>query len=328
MGRKTSDWKSVLKADPTSWLLESDSPAIQFFTLRDILDQQEDDLEKLKGDIPRSLDVKLLFSKEDINGGPFWSRPNGDIYWGTFSTGSVLWFLAEAGLTKDDPRIQGLAEFLFGYQSEEGFFKLGPRGPGWWSCFTATVLGALWRFGYINDERVNRGINWLFRTQRLDGGWYCTKNALKGGPKERLDSCPNSVLNVLWTFMTIPELRSRGELAPAMEFLLHHWETKSPIPNVDRGRYGIGSRFKWIRYPLFEYHLLKYVYILSHYDHALRDERFREAADLLLSKQDNQGRWIIDKPYKGWEDFEFGQKGKPSRWATLNALRVLKRMRD
>jgi len=324
------DWKSALKTDPTDWLLENYNPSIQYWMLKDLLHKSENEPEvaEVKGKISESEEVQMVFSKIDINGGPFWSRSNGDVYWGTFSTGSVLWFLAETGLTKEDPKIEDLAKFLFGYQSAEGFFKLGPRGPGWWSCFTATILGALLRFGYINDERVDKGIEWLFRTQRLDGGWYCTKNALKGGPKEKLDSCPHSVLNVLWAFMNTSELRNREELIPAVEFLLRHWETKIPIPNVDRGRYGIGSRFGWIRYPLFEYHLLKYVYVLSHYDYALKDKRLREAVDLLISKQDSQGHWAIDKPYTGWEEFEFGKKGSPSKWATLNALRTLKRLRS
>ena len=325
-----SDWKSALKADPTDWLLEEADPSIRYWTLKDLLHKSESEPEvcEARGKISESKEVQMIFSKIDINGGPFWSRSNGDIYWGTFSTGGVLCFLAETGLTKEAPKIASLAEFVFEYQSEEGFFKLGPRGPGWWSCFTATVIGALLRFGYVDDEKVNKGVEWLFRTQRLDGGWYCTKNALKGGPKEWLESCPHAVLNVLWAFMNAPELRSRRELIPAVEFLLRHWETKIPIPDVDRGRYGIGSRFKWTRYPLFEYHLLKYVCILSHYDYALKDKRLREAVDLLISKQDTQGRWAIDKPYTGWEEFEFGKKGSPSKWATLNALRVLKRLHN
>jgi len=323
-----SDWKSLLKADPTDWLLEENNPSIRYWTLKDLLHKSESEPEvtRAKGRISESKEVQMIFSKTNFNGGPFWSKSNGDIYWGTFSTGSVLCFLAETGLTREDPKIEDLARFLFGYQSAEGFFKLSPSGPGWWSCFTATVLGALLRFGYINDGKVDKGVEWLFNTQRLDGGWYCTKNALKGGPKEKLDSCPHAVLNVLWAFMNTPELRNRKELISAVEFLLRHWETKIPIPNVDRGRYGIGSRFKWIRYPLFEYHLLKYVYVLSHYDYALTDNRLREAVDLLISKQDTQGHWVIDKPYPGWEEFEFGKKGSPSKWATLNALRVLKRI--
>ena len=27
------DWRSVLKADPTEWLLENDNPSVRYFTL-------------------------------------------------------------------------------------------------------------------------------------------------------------------------------------------------------------------------------------------------------------------------------------------------------
>jgi hypothetical protein len=319
-------WVSRLRADPIDWLLKGENPSIRYWTYMDLLPKRKTKHEpaEIGRQISEGNEISTVFSKTGVNGGVFWSKPDGNIYWGSFSTGSVLMFLAETGLTREDPRIVDLANFLFRYQSSEGFFKLSPKGPGWWSCFTATVLGALIRFGYLDDERVERGIGWLFDTQRLDGGWYCTKNSLRGGPKERLESCPHSVLNVLWAFMVVPELRRQKELIPAVELLLRHWETKTPIPDVDRGRYGIGSRFRWIRYPLFEYHLLKYTYILSHYDHAIRDKRLREAVDLLISKQDDQGRWLIDKPYKGWNGFEFGKKGNPSRWVTLDALRTLK----
>jgi len=40
-----SDWKSVLKADPTEWLLEGDNLAVRFWTLKDILGKTEDNPE-------------------------------------------------------------------------------------------------------------------------------------------------------------------------------------------------------------------------------------------------------------------------------------------
>ncbi len=43
----------------------------------------------------------------------------------------------------------------------------------------------------------------------------------------------------------------------------------------------------------------------------------------MLSKQDEEGRWPLEySPAKTWA--RFGQKGQPSKWVTLNALRVLK----
>jgi len=42
---KMSDLKSVLKADPTDWLLEKDNPSVRYFTLTDILEKSENDPE-------------------------------------------------------------------------------------------------------------------------------------------------------------------------------------------------------------------------------------------------------------------------------------------
>ena len=55
------------------------------------------------------------------------------------------------------------------------------------------------------------------------------------------------------------------------------------------------------------------------------DKRLKPALALLLDKCDAQGRWKLEYTYNGktWVDIE--QKGRPSKWVTLRALRVLKR---
>jgi hypothetical protein len=54
------------------------------------------------------------------------------------------------------------------------------------------------------------------------------------------------------------------------------------------------------------------------------DPRLTGALAWLLAKQDAAGRWKMEYTYKGkmWRDIE--QKGEPSKWVTLRALRVLK----
>lgn len=181
------------------------------------------------------------------------------------------------------------------------------------------------KLGLTQDERVIKTWAWLRQTQRLDGGWYCEKDALAGGSMEKMESCPWAVLNVLAAFAAHAKLRNSKEVIPAVEFLLKHWETKLPIPDVPQGRYGIGPRWEKIRFPFFGYALLNYATVLSHYPYALSDPRFNTVVELILSKQDKQGRWVIEWPYPGWEEFEFGRAGFPSKWATLNALRIAKR---
>ena len=55
------------------------------------------------------------------------------------------------------------------------------------------------------------------------------------------------------------------------------------------------------------------------------DGRMQEAVDLVVSKQDDLGRWKLERSFNGRFQVNIEQEGKPSRWVTLNALRVLKR---
>jgi hypothetical protein len=55
-----------------------------------------------------------------------------------------------------------------------------------------------------------------------------------------------------------------------------------------------------------------------------KDERMQDAIDVLISKQDDQGRWNLENTYNGRFQVNIEQKGKPSKWITLNAMKVLK----
>lgn len=55
------------------------------------------------------------------------------------------------------------------------------------------------------------------------------------------------------------------------------------------------------------------------------DERVREAIELVIAKRDSEGRWPLELCYPGVMPVEIDDgKGRPSRWNTLRALRVLK----
>jgi hypothetical protein len=56
-----------------------------------------------------------------------------------------------------------------------------------------------------------------------------------------------------------------------------------------------------------------------------KDRRMQEAVDLVVSKQDAEGRWRLESTFNGRFQVNIERKGEPSKWVTLNALRVLKR---
>ena len=55
------------------------------------------------------------------------------------------------------------------------------------------------------------------------------------------------------------------------------------------------------------------------------DERLRKAIDLVVEKQDSEGRWLLERTLpKTWTSF--GKRNQPSKWVTLRALRMLSRL--
>jgi hypothetical protein len=55
------------------------------------------------------------------------------------------------------------------------------------------------------------------------------------------------------------------------------------------------------------------------------DERAAEAIDLVASKRNEDGKWLLETHYPGKMPIEMDEgEGRPSRWITLRALRVLR----
>jgi len=55
-----------------------------------------------------------------------------------------------------------------------------------------------------------------------------------------------------------------------------------------------------------------------------RDPRLRPTVEMVLAKQDAQGRWRNEYPYRGklWADVD--EPRRPSKWVTLRACRALR----
>lgn len=64
-----NNWKSLLKNDPTEWLLEENNPSIRYFTLVDILEKSEDSPEVVnsKKQIMKSDLIQKILSKQNEN---------------------------------------------------------------------------------------------------------------------------------------------------------------------------------------------------------------------------------------------------------------------
>lgn len=329
------NWKSTLKAYPITWLLEDNNPSVRYFTLIDILEKAENDPEvkKAKEEIMKKGVVPKILAKQKDEG--YWEDSQ-KFYTAKYK--GTVWqiiILAELGADGKDAHIRKACEFIFensldresnGFSVWVSAKKGGGRSTGVIPCLTGNLVCSLIRFGYLKDERVQNSIKWITTYQRFDDG---IKDTPKDWPYERLvvcwgkHSCHMGVVKALKALAEIPVNQRNKEvkntIEEGVEYLLKHHIYKR---SHDLSRV---SKPGWLRFgfPLmYQTDVLEILGILIRLGY--HDERMQEAVELLISKQDDQGKWKLESTFNGRFQTNIEQKGKPSKWITLNALRVLK----
>lgn len=332
-----SDWKAVLKSDPTGWLLEEENPSVRFYTLTDILDKPEQDpeVQQAKRAIMQTGLVPEILRKQAE---PAYRDSFSRFYTAKY-TGLVwtLIVLAELG-AEAVPPIREQCEYLFQHAQEriDGGFSQntamktgGGRATEVIPCLTGNLVWSLIRFGFEDDPRLQRAIDWLTRFMRFNDG---VEENPQRPPYDRYEicwgkhTCFMGVVKALKGLSTIlPERRTPeidATLREAAEFMLiHHIYKRSH--NLNRNAKPGWQKFG---FPLmYQTDVLEILDILTRL--GLRDSRMEEAVRLVLSKQDETGRWPVENTYNSDRLLiPFGQMGDPSKWITLRALRVLKRI--
>jgi hypothetical protein len=329
------DWKSVLKADAVDWLLEKDNPSVRYFALKQILDkpQTSAEVQEAKKEIMLAGVVPKILAKQHGDG--YWEAP--EKFYTAKYKGTVwqLIILAELGADGKDPRVQKACEFILtnSQDRKSGGFSAwlsskvgGGRYSGVLPCLTGNMVWSLVRLGFLDDPRVQRGIEWIVRYQRFDDGeawppkiWPYEKATSCFGKH----SCHMGVVKSLKALVEIPaDKRSEGvagTIDKGVEYLLkHHIHKRSH--NLSRV-----SKPGWLRFgfPLmYQTDVLEILGILTKL--GVKDERMQEAVDLVLSKHDAQGRWILENTFNGRFHVNIEQKGASSKWVSLKALGVLK----
>ncbi len=177
----------------------------------------------------------------------------------------------------------------------------------------AVLLGA-----YFGQE-VDGIVDQLLTEQLTDGGWNC--EAENGS----IRSSFHSTINVLEGLLAHEQMtggsaeavaaRRRGE-----EYLLE----RSLLRRKSTGEF-VNVDWLLCAFPTqWHYDVLRGLEYFRRTGEP-PDPRIHEAMDLLLSKRRADGTWLLERTHEGKAPFvmEAGV-GKPSRWVTLRALRILK----
>ncbi len=321
------------KTDPLDWLLEKDkkNPSVRYFALRDLLDLPESDLQvrAARAAIMQSGPVPIILDAQEINGS--WVKDGSGYSPKYRATVWSLLILAELGADPDEARIRKGCEYHLDHSlAKNGAFSVyrKPVPSGAFHCLNGNMIFALQRLGYGEDPRVKAACDWLVHTivgqkpmtdkASADAatGFGCRIN--EEGP------CAWGANKAIRALLNIPrEARSslvNRALEVGAEFLLSRDPVVADYPYTKR----VSSTWFKLGFPLSYWSdILETTSNLVDLGYG-EDLRLTNALEWIVSKQDEDGRWMLENSLnsKMWVDIE--TKGKPSKWVTLRVLRVLK----
>lgn len=305
-----SNWKSALKADPIPWLLEPDNPSVRYWTLRDLLDQPEDDAEvqAARAAVVGSDVVQRLLAAQHPDG--YWGDDPRQPYGATRTTAHLV-VLAELGVPVNDRLRRGCEYFLEASQQPDGGFSevTGSSGREW-VCITGYMIKALIRFGYDHDPRVAAAWDYLYRrmVQGEGKGLDCPYSNDKGPCQWGFVKMLDAVAAVSPGHRTAEQGELAAQLAESL--LARAWD------------FG-GREKRWLSFGWpyqYQSDLLDMADVLARLGHGAH-ERFGAWVDLILAQQDEQGRWARRA---GIRLIDAGKKNRANKWTTFKALRMLK----
>lgn len=266
-------------------------------------------------------DVEAILARRHDNGADFWATPDRRLSkGGPFSTLEAPALLMELGLDPSEQVLRGTAELLLSTWRDDGRFRLSPSGAIY-PCHTINAVRVLSLLGYASDDRLQRTFDHLLTTQHDDGGWRCKKFSFGRGP-ETESSNPGTTLAALDAL----RLAGLADLAPAgaVDILLGHWDSRQPLGPC---HYGIGTLFMQVEYPFGNYNLFGYVHVLSYYDRARHDPRFRHALATLESRLVD-GRIVVERVHRSLAGLTFCRKGEPTELGTARYQEILANLGD
>jgi hypothetical protein len=294
------------------WLLESD-PAIRWQVMRDILHTPQATYEAERSRLTREGWGAQLLGLQSEDG--LWNRSLYNGKW--ISTTYSLYNLKLLGLLAgNQPALKGCGQLITQglYQDQEIRFSRGQFIAD--LGVSALVLSLTCYFGY-DSPAIPQMADYLVSQQSAEGNWLTNDD-------------PYSINYTFETTLLILDAllqygnryAARGNklisksVENGQEFLLNH------NLGLDGGK-TVKSQWATFSFPAYWFYdlltALEYFYAYGRN----KDERLQPAIDLMCAKQTKDGRWLLGSRHPGKTYFDMEDVGKPSRWNTLRAMRVL-----
>jgi len=206
----------------------------------------------------------------------------------------------------DERTSAGCDSFLRFCQHESGGFSMiKTRRSGIFPCTTGAHLPFLVTFGLGDDPRVRRAFAFLVEDM-------FTEDALDCGRYQHLD-CLWGAIAALNGLAVLPAAKRSPQSEQVVRRLA------DALLDADYNFEGEHKRWFTFGVPR-AWDLLSALRALAAHGYG-GDPRFALLLDLVLARQDEHGRWPCGSVSRTWP---LEKRNRPSKWVTLDALRLLK----
>jgi hypothetical protein len=289
------------------WLLDSD-PAIRWQVMRDLTHESADAVAAERSRVASVGWGARLLALQGPDG--LWG--GGTLFPEWTSTTHTLLVLRYMGL---DP-MSTQARHAVGLVRDNA--KWEHAGQAYFSGEVEPFNGKAVAIGSYFGQEVGGIVDRLLGEQMSDGGWNCEQEngSTRGSFHSTIDVL-EGLLQYEQTVRASPELTAARRKAEAYLLDRHMFRRLSTGAVVNP---------EWLQFsfpPRYLYDVLRGLDYLRSAG-VEPDERAAEAIDLVMSKRNADGRWALENPHPGAVYFNMDEgDGKPSRWNTLRAMRVL-----
>lgn len=293
------------------WLLRGD-PAIRWQTMRDLIGAPAAEYERERATVATNGWGAESLARQDEDGQ--WRVERAE--WPLAPTLYSLQLLRHCGLDPlSEQARRAIARVREGVRWE--FWGNAPFFDGEVEpCINGGVLAVGAYFGVASSKLLDR----LLGEQLADGGWNC--EAEQGSVRSSF----HTTICVLEGLLEYE--RSMGPAPVVTEARLRAEEYLLERRLLRRASTGKIIDTYWTRFPFPTYWRYDVLRALEHLRAAgrERDPRLSEPLDIVRRRRRQDGRWSLGEPY-GFDHHGVALdpgRGKPSRWVTLRAARVLK----
>ena len=302
------------------WLMDSDV-AIRWQVMRDLLQASPPEIAAERARVANEGWGAQLLALQGEDGqwaggacfpanSTHWRENQGQPWTSTLPT---LQTLVDFGIDPSDARVQEAI------QKVEAGCRWEHAGQPFFSGEVEPCInGRTVRIGVYFGRDMNALVERLLREQLRDGGWNC--EAENGSVRSSFATTINVLEGLLeYENATGGSAQCRAARQRGEEYLLE----RSLFRRKSTGEVVNPSWLQFSFPPRWHYDVLR---ALDYFRAAggTPDARLRQAVSLLRSKEQPDHRWLLENTYPGKVPFALEEgDGKPSRWNTLRALRVL-----